>query len=187
MQPNARGYFGDFGGRFVPEVLIDALDSLEREMTVAFADPQFWHDYEAMLRDFVGRPSPLYRAERYVAPGGAPFASQTRRPQSHRRAQDQQHRRPGAARAAHGQAAIDCRDRRWSARRRDGDGRRKVRFSRRRLHGRGRRRASSAQRVHHEAARRNGALGRPAARRRSRTRPTKPFACGRRRSKTRSM
>ncbi|MGB8799002.1 MAG: tryptophan synthase subunit beta [Candidatus Aquilonibacter sp.] len=74
MQPNARGYFGDFGGRFVPEVLIDALDSLEREMTVAFAEPQFWHDYEAVLRDFVGRPSPLYRAERYVAPGGAPFA-----------------------------------------------------------------------------------------------------------------
>ena len=74
MQPNARGYFGDFGGRFVPEVLIDALDSLEREMTVAFAEPQFWHEYEAVLRDFVGRPSPLYRAERYVAPGGAPFA-----------------------------------------------------------------------------------------------------------------
>ena len=74
MQPNARGYFGDFGGRFVPEVLIDALDSLEREMTVAFAEPQFWHDYEAVLRDFVGRPSPLYRAERYVAPGSATFA-----------------------------------------------------------------------------------------------------------------
>ena len=74
MQPNARGYFGDFGGRFVPEVLIDALDSLEREMTVAFAEPQFWRDYESVLRDFVGRPSPLYRAERYVEPGGAPFA-----------------------------------------------------------------------------------------------------------------
>jgi tryptophan synthase beta chain len=74
MQPNARGYFGEFGGRFVPEVLIDALDSLEREMTLAFAEPQFWHDYEAVLRDFVGRPSPLYRAERYVAPGGVPFA-----------------------------------------------------------------------------------------------------------------
>ena len=74
MQPNARGYFGDFGGRFVPEVLIDALDSLEREMTVAFAEPQFWHEYESVLRDFVGRPSPLYHAERYVAPGGAPFA-----------------------------------------------------------------------------------------------------------------
>ena len=74
MQPSTRGYFGEFGGRFVPEVLIDALESLEREMTVAFAEPQFWHDYEAVLRDFVGRPSPLYRAQRYVAPGGVPFA-----------------------------------------------------------------------------------------------------------------
>ena len=73
MQPNARGYFGEFGGRFVPEVLIDALDSLEREVQVAFADPLFWAEYEATLRDFVGRPSPLYRAERYAAQTGVPF------------------------------------------------------------------------------------------------------------------
>ena len=73
MQPNASGYFGDFGGRFVPEVLIDALESLEREMTVAFADPSFWGEYAAVLRDFVGRPSPLYRAERYVPREGVPF------------------------------------------------------------------------------------------------------------------
>ena len=73
MQPDARGYFGDFGGRFVPEVLIDALERLEREMTVAFADPQFWTEYHAVLRDFVGRPSPLYRAERYASATGVPF------------------------------------------------------------------------------------------------------------------
>ena len=73
MQPNARGYFGEFGGRFVPEVLIDALDSLEREVRVAFADPLFWAEYEATLRDFVGRPSPLYRAERYAAQTGVPL------------------------------------------------------------------------------------------------------------------
>jgi len=73
MQPNARGYFGEFGGRFVPEVLIDALDSLEREVQVAFADPLFWAEYEATLRDFVGRPSPLYRAERYAAQTGVPL------------------------------------------------------------------------------------------------------------------
>jgi tryptophan synthase beta chain len=73
MQPDARGYFGAFGGRFVPEVLIDALERLEREMTVAFADPQFWREYHAMLRDFVGRPSPLYRAERYASETGVPF------------------------------------------------------------------------------------------------------------------
>ena len=73
MLPNARGYFGDFGGRFVPEVLIDALESLEGAMREAFADPGFWSDYASTLRDFVGRPSPLYRAERYVPTGGAPL------------------------------------------------------------------------------------------------------------------
>jgi tryptophan synthase beta chain len=65
--PDTRGYFGEFGGRYVPEVLIAALDELERAMTAAFADPSFWTEYHAMLRDFVGRPSPIYRCERYAA------------------------------------------------------------------------------------------------------------------------
>ncbi|HTX57326.1 MAG TPA: tryptophan synthase subunit beta [Candidatus Acidoferrales bacterium] len=73
MLPDPRGYFGEFGGRFVPEVLIDALESLEAEMTLAFADPSFWMEFSQTLRDFVGRPSPLYRAERFVPPTGAPF------------------------------------------------------------------------------------------------------------------
>ncbi len=67
MKPDERGYFGAFGGRFVPEVLIAALDELERSMREAFDDPVFWKEYEAVLRDFVGRPSPIYRCERYVA------------------------------------------------------------------------------------------------------------------------
>jgi tryptophan synthase beta chain len=66
MQPDARGYFGSFGGRFVPEVLVGALDELERAMRAAFDDPSFWAEYQALLRDFVGRPSPLYRAERFA-------------------------------------------------------------------------------------------------------------------------
>jgi tryptophan synthase beta chain len=65
--PDARGYFGPFGGRFVPEVLIAALEELEREIASAFADSAFWDEYAAVLRDFVGRPSPLYRTERYLA------------------------------------------------------------------------------------------------------------------------
>ncbi len=67
MQPDSRGYFGEFGGRFVPEVLIAALAELEREVERAFADGAFWAQYEAVLRDFVGRPSPVYRAQRYTA------------------------------------------------------------------------------------------------------------------------
>jgi tryptophan synthase beta chain len=65
--PDTRGYFGDFGGRYVPEVLIAALDELERAMMAAFADPAFWAEYHEVLRDFVGRPSPIYRCERYAA------------------------------------------------------------------------------------------------------------------------
>jgi len=67
MQPDSRGYFGEFGGRFVPEVLIAALAELEVEVERAFADSAFWDEYHAILRDFVGRPSPLYRAQRYTA------------------------------------------------------------------------------------------------------------------------
>jgi tryptophan synthase beta chain len=66
QKPDARGYFGSFGGRFVPEVLVEALTELERAMEAAFADPQFWRDYHAILKDFVGRPSPIYVAERLV-------------------------------------------------------------------------------------------------------------------------
>ncbi|MFN2450173.1 MAG: tryptophan synthase subunit beta [Candidatus Baltobacteraceae bacterium] len=67
MQPDARGYFGEFGGRFVPEVLVEALAELERAVQTAFADAQFWDEYHAMLRDFVGRPSPVYQALNYAA------------------------------------------------------------------------------------------------------------------------
>ncbi len=65
-KPDARGYFGRFGGRFVPEVLFEALAELERAMNDAFGDSAFWTEYNAILRDYVGRPSPLYHAERLV-------------------------------------------------------------------------------------------------------------------------
>ena len=51
MKPDARGYFGRFGGRFVPEVLIAALDELERAMAEAFADPQFWDKGLALIEE----------------------------------------------------------------------------------------------------------------------------------------
>ncbi len=72
QRPDARGYFeGGFGGKFVPEVLVGALAELEVGMDAAFVDPGFWDAYHAMLRDFVGRPSPLMLAERLVAESGA--------------------------------------------------------------------------------------------------------------------
>jgi tryptophan synthase beta chain len=70
-KPDANGYFGEFGGRFVPEVLVAALEELERAVDAAFADPAFWQEYRETLRDFVGRPSPLYRAARYLGEASA--------------------------------------------------------------------------------------------------------------------
>jgi tryptophan synthase beta chain len=72
-KPDARGYFGRFGGKFVPEVLIEALAQLEAAMNEAFADPAFWAAYHAVLRDFVGRPSPIYAAGRLIDGPGAPL------------------------------------------------------------------------------------------------------------------
>ncbi|HEX3549584.1 MAG TPA: tryptophan synthase subunit beta [Candidatus Elarobacter sp.] len=71
--PDGRGYFGRFGGVFVPEVLVDALTRLEVAMNEAFADAAFWTEYETLLRDYVGRPSPIYRAERLVDEPHAPI------------------------------------------------------------------------------------------------------------------
>jgi tryptophan synthase beta chain len=70
-KPDSRGYFGHFGGTFVPEVLVEALAQLEREMNAAFDDPAFWREYHDVLRDFVGRPSPIYAAQRIVGSAGA--------------------------------------------------------------------------------------------------------------------
>jgi tryptophan synthase beta chain len=66
--------FGAFGGRFVPETLIAALDELEVAYAEAMADPDFLGAFDDLLRDFVGRPSPLSRARRLEAEvGGGPI------------------------------------------------------------------------------------------------------------------
>jgi tryptophan synthase beta chain len=56
--------FGPYGGRYVPETLIPALYELEREWLAARADPSYTDELERLMRDYVGRPTPLYRADR---------------------------------------------------------------------------------------------------------------------------
>lgn len=68
--PDTQGRFGEFGGRFVPETLIAALDQLESEYRKAQADPDFEAELNGLLRDFVGRPSPLYFARRLTEHAG---------------------------------------------------------------------------------------------------------------------
>jgi tryptophan synthase beta chain len=64
--------FGAFGGRYVPETLIPALDELELAFDAAMADPTFTAELDTLLRDYVGRPSPLSDAPRLSAAVGAP-------------------------------------------------------------------------------------------------------------------
>jgi len=62
MLPDRKGYFGGFGGRFVPETLIYALDELEKEYSKAKRDKKFIHELNYYLKEYAGRPTPLYLA-----------------------------------------------------------------------------------------------------------------------------
>ena len=62
--PDENGRFGNFGGRFVSETLMPLILSLEKEYEKAKSDYNFWKEMEFFLRDYVGRPSPLYFSER---------------------------------------------------------------------------------------------------------------------------
>ncbi|MDI1464810.1 tryptophan synthase subunit beta [Catellatospora sp. KI3] len=64
MLPDEKGHFGPYGGRFVPEALIAALDELDAHYRKAMADPEFTGEFERMLRDYAGTPSLLYDATR---------------------------------------------------------------------------------------------------------------------------
>jgi len=65
---NARaGWFGEFGGQFVPELLVSPLEALEQAYHEAKADPEFGRRLDRLLADYAGRPTPLYRAERLGA------------------------------------------------------------------------------------------------------------------------
>ena len=68
--PNALGRFGDYGGRFVPETLMFALDQLDRAYREAKADPAFNDEFQSILENYVGRPSRLYYADRLTRHAG---------------------------------------------------------------------------------------------------------------------
>ena len=70
-QPDLAGHFGRFGGRFVPEALVGALDELDAAYRTAKADPVFQARFQGLLQDYAGVPSLLYRAERLSAALGA--------------------------------------------------------------------------------------------------------------------
>lgn len=67
QQPDSLGRFGQFGGKYVPETLMPALSELEAALAQYRNDPSFQSELQGLLRDYVGRPSPLYFAERLTA------------------------------------------------------------------------------------------------------------------------
>ena len=70
--PDVQGHFGPYGGRYVPETLMHPLQELEAEYFKAQKDPGFQHELQYYLREFCGRPTPLYHAERLTRDlGGA--------------------------------------------------------------------------------------------------------------------
>ena len=150
----------DFGGRYVPETLVAALEQLEAAYDAVRHDPRFWAELDDLLGRFAGRPTALYRADRLaeaaaeearrLADGAAngrrravdrhPRLSplpQARGPRPHRCAQDQQRARTGAADPTARQDPRHRRDRRRPARRRDRHRVRAARAAVRRVHGRG--------------------------------------------------
>ena len=70
--PNAEGFFGEYGGKFVPETLMFALQELEETYARLKKDPDFLKTFDHDLTQFVGRPSPLYFAERLTQHYGGP-------------------------------------------------------------------------------------------------------------------
>ncbi|MGD2175284.1 MAG: tryptophan synthase subunit beta, partial [Candidatus Brocadiaceae bacterium] len=69
--PDQKGYFGDFGGRFVPETLMPALQQLEAAYEEVRDDPGFQRELDYYLGEYAGRPNPLYLAERFSRHVGA--------------------------------------------------------------------------------------------------------------------
>ena len=68
--PDARGYFGEFGGRYVPETLVEPIEELERAYFVARDDPAFHAELNRLLTHYVGRATPIFEARRLSAAAG---------------------------------------------------------------------------------------------------------------------
>src|SRR5438876_1339524 len=69
-EPDEHGHWGKFGGRYVPETLVAPLEELSEEFTRARHDNDFWRELNQLLRDYAGRPTPLFHAERLTARAG---------------------------------------------------------------------------------------------------------------------
>jgi tryptophan synthase beta chain len=77
--PDDLGFFGKFGGCYMPESLMPALQELEQAFNTVRHKPEFWAEYQQILTDFVGRPSPLFMQKPNSLCGRCSNISQARR------------------------------------------------------------------------------------------------------------
>ena len=159
--PDARGHFGPYGGRYVPETLMHPLQELEEEYFRAQHDPEFQRELSYYLKEFCRPPHAALFCR-------TPHASELGGAKIYLKREDLNHtgahkinncHRPGPSRQAHGQDARHRRDRRGPARRRHRHRRRDVWHEMRHLHGRGGLPAAGAERLSHENARRGSCAG----------------------------
>ena len=178
-QPHRQGRFGAYGGRFVPEALVAALEQLDEERLKAAVDPEFQGELDRLHRTYTGRPSMLTEVPRSPQHAGGARVLLKR--------EDLNHTGSHKINNVLGQALLTKRmgktrdhrrDRRRPARRRHRHGRRAARAGVRRLHGREGHRAAGPQRGPDAAARRRGHPGQQRQRAPSRTRSTRPCATG---------
>jgi tryptophan synthase beta chain len=71
LEVSEHGFFGEFGGAYVPEMLYPNVKELQERYTEIIADPQFQKEFDALLKDFAGRPTPLFHAQRLSQEQGA--------------------------------------------------------------------------------------------------------------------
>ncbi len=155
--PDARGYYGAFGGRFVPETLVAPIEALESEYLQARQDPAFEAELTRLLAHYVGRPTPLWEAERLSEAAGGARVFLKREDLTHTGAHKINNalgqallaKRMGKTRivaeTGAGQHGVAI-----------GNGLRAARSRVRRLHGHRGHAAAGAQRVPHAVARRDG-------------------------------
>ena len=177
--PDAAGRFGPFGGRYVPETLTHALDQLIAEYEKAVADPSFHAELAELYRHYVGRPSPLYHAQRLSEHcGGA---------QIYLKREDLNHTGAHKINNTLGQALLTRRMGKPRVIAETGAGQHGVatatacaplRAGLRGLHGRGGHPPAAAQRLQHETAGRRGPAGHQRLAARSATPSTRPSATG---------
>lgn len=79
LSPDARGYFGPFGGKFIPEALVAAVDEVAVEYDKAKSDPAFAAELDGLLVHYTGRPSPLTEVRRFAEHAGEPGSSSSAR------------------------------------------------------------------------------------------------------------